>query len=74
MEVNLGHLKQQRIRMESVEMGYITGKGCTRLDHIMNEDIRQELTIPAGFYVLSAVVMMCTIFWDITPCSSLSVN
>jgi hypothetical protein len=27
-----------------------------------------------GFEVLTAVVMKSTIFWDITPCSSLSVN
>jgi hypothetical protein len=25
-----------------------------------------------GFEVLTAVVMNCTIFWDITPCSPLS--
>jgi hypothetical protein len=28
----------------------------------------------AGFEVLAAVVMKSTIFWDITPCSPLSVN
>jgi hypothetical protein len=27
-----------------------------------------------GFKVLTAVVMNSTIFWDITPCSSLSLN
>jgi hypothetical protein len=27
-----------------------------------------------GFEVLTAVVMKSTIFWDITPCSPLSVN
>jgi hypothetical protein len=27
-----------------------------------------------GFEVLTAVIMKSTIFWDITPCSSLSVN
>jgi hypothetical protein len=27
-----------------------------------------------GFEVLTAVVMKGTIFWDITPCSPLSVN
>jgi hypothetical protein len=27
-----------------------------------------------GFEVLTAVVMMCTIFWDITPCSQFKVS
>jgi hypothetical protein len=27
-----------------------------------------------GFEVLTAVVMKCTIFWDITPCSPSKVN
>jgi hypothetical protein len=37
------------------------------LTNLMKYDI-------VGFEVLTAVVMKSTIFWDITPCSPLSVN
>jgi hypothetical protein len=32
------------------------------------------IVFSVGFEVLTAVVMKSTIFWDITPCCSLSVN
>jgi hypothetical protein len=36
-------------RVKSVEMRYLRNfKGCTRLDHIENEDIRRELATLKG--------------------------
>jgi hypothetical protein len=36
--------------------------------------IAVDIIIYVGFEVLTAVVMKSTVFWDITPCSPLSVS
>ena len=36
-------MKQIKNRIQSIEMKFLRTEGCTKLDHIRNEDLRLEL-------------------------------